>query len=32
MQQQRQDGAPSRQWEGKQKVDSKEEKDIEMEF
>jgi hypothetical protein len=32
MQQQRQDGAPSRQWEGKQKVDSQEEKDTEMEF
>jgi hypothetical protein len=32
MQQQRQDGAPSRQWEGKQKVDSQEEKDAEMEF
>jgi hypothetical protein len=32
MQQQRQDGMPSRQWEGKQKVDSQEEKDVEMEF
>jgi hypothetical protein len=32
MQQRRQDGAPSRQWEGKQKVDSQEEKDAEMEF
>jgi hypothetical protein len=32
MQQQRQDGAPSRQWEGKQKVDPQEEKDAEMEF
>jgi hypothetical protein len=32
MQQQRQDGAPSRQREGKQKVDSQEEKDAEMEF
>jgi hypothetical protein len=32
MQQQRQDGAPSRQWEGNQKVDSQEEKDAEMEF
>jgi hypothetical protein len=32
MQQQRQDGAPSRQREGKQKVDSHEEKDAEMEF
>jgi hypothetical protein len=32
MQQQRQDGAPSLQWEGKQKVDSQEEKDAEMEF
>jgi hypothetical protein len=32
MQQQRQDGAPSQQWEGKQKVDSQEEKDKEMEF
>jgi hypothetical protein len=30
--QQRQDGTPSRQWEGKQKVDSQEEKDAEMEF
>jgi hypothetical protein len=32
MQQQRQDGAPSRQREGKQKVDSQEEKDAEMDF
>jgi hypothetical protein len=32
MQQQRQDGALSRQREGKQKVDSQEEKDTEMEF
>jgi hypothetical protein len=32
MQQQRQDDAPSCQREGKQKVDSQEEKDIEMEF
>jgi hypothetical protein len=32
MQHQRQDGVPSRQWEGKQKVDPQEEKDIEMEF
>jgi hypothetical protein len=32
MQQQRQDGAPSHQREGKQKVDSLEEKDVEMEF
>jgi hypothetical protein len=32
MQQQRQDGAPSRQREGKQKVDPHEEKDAEMEF
>jgi hypothetical protein len=32
MQQQRQDGAPSRQWEGKQKVEAQEEKDAEMEF
>jgi hypothetical protein len=32
MQQQRQDGAPSRQREGKQKVDLQEEKDVEMEF
>jgi hypothetical protein len=32
MQQQRHDGAPSHQWEGKQKVDSQEEKDAEMEF
>jgi hypothetical protein len=32
MQQQRQDGAPSHQREGKQKVDSQEEKDAEMEF
>jgi hypothetical protein len=32
MQQQRQDGGPSRQREGKQKVDSQEEKDAEMEF
>jgi hypothetical protein len=32
MQQQRQDGAPSRQREGKQKVDSQEEKDAAMEF
>jgi hypothetical protein len=32
MQQQRQDGTPSRQREGKQKVDSQEEKDVEMEF
>jgi hypothetical protein len=32
MQQQRQDDAPSRQREGKQKVDSQEEKDAEMEF
>jgi hypothetical protein len=32
MQQQCQDDAPSRQWEGKQKVDSQEEKDAEMEF
>jgi hypothetical protein len=32
VQQQCQDGAPSRQWEGKQKVDSQEEKDAEMEF
>jgi predicted Rossmann fold nucleotide-binding protein DprA/Smf involved in DNA uptake len=32
MQQQRQDGTPSRQREGKQKVDSQEEKDAEMEF
>jgi uncharacterized protein (DUF4415 family) len=31
-QQQRQDGAPSRQREGKQKVNLKEEKDAEMEF
>jgi hypothetical protein len=31
-QRQRQDGAPSRQWEGTQKVDPLEEKDIEMEF
>jgi hypothetical protein len=30
--QQRQDGAPSHQREGKQKVDSLEEKDVEMEF
>jgi hypothetical protein len=30
--QQRQDGAPSRQREGKQKVDSQEQKDTEMEF
>jgi hypothetical protein len=30
--QQRQDGVPSRQWEGKQKVDSQEQKDAEMEF
>jgi hypothetical protein len=32
MQQQRQDGAPSHQREGKQKVDSQEEKDTEMKF
>jgi hypothetical protein len=32
MQQQRQGGVPSRQWEGKQKVHSQEEKDAEMEF
>jgi hypothetical protein len=32
MQQQRQDGAPSSQREGKQKVDPHEEKDVEMEF
>jgi hypothetical protein len=32
MQQQRQDGAPSCQWEGKQKVDSQEERDAELEF
>jgi hypothetical protein len=32
VQQQCQDGAPSHQWEGKQKVDSQEEKDAEMEF
>jgi hypothetical protein len=32
MQQQRQDGAPSHQREGKQKVDPQEEKDAEMEF
>jgi hypothetical protein len=32
MQQQRQDGAPSSQREGKQKVDPYEEKDVEMEF
>jgi hypothetical protein len=32
MQQQRQDGVPSHHWEGKQKVDSQEEKDVEMEF
>jgi hypothetical protein len=32
MQQQCQDGAPSRQREGKQKVDPQEEKDVEMEF
>jgi hypothetical protein len=32
MQQQCQDGTPSQQWEGKQKVDSQEEKDIEMVF
>jgi hypothetical protein len=32
MQQQRHDGAPSHQREGKQKVDSQEEKDAEMEF
>jgi hypothetical protein len=32
MQQQRLDGTPSRQREGKQKVDSQEEKDVEMEF
>jgi hypothetical protein len=32
MQQQRQDGAPSHQREGKQKVDSQEDKDAEMEF
>jgi hypothetical protein len=32
MQQQRQDGVPSRQREGKQKVDSQEEKDAEIEF
>jgi hypothetical protein len=32
MQQQRQDGAPSHQREGKQKVDPQEEKDVEMEF
>jgi hypothetical protein len=32
MQQQCQDGVPSCQWEGKQKVDSQEEKDTEMEF
>jgi hypothetical protein len=32
MQQQHLDGAPSRQWVGKQKVDSQEEKDAEMEF
>jgi hypothetical protein len=32
MQQQHQDGAPFRQWEGKQKVDPQEEKDVEMEF
>jgi hypothetical protein len=30
--QQRQDGAPSHQREGKQKVDSQEQKDVEMEF
>jgi hypothetical protein len=32
MQQQCQDGAPSHQWEGKQKVDYQKEKDAEMEF
>jgi hypothetical protein len=32
MQQQRQDDTPSRQREGKQKVNSKEKKDVEMEF
>jgi hypothetical protein len=32
MQQQRQDSAPSRQWEGKQKVNPREEKDVEIEF
>jgi hypothetical protein len=32
MQQQRQDGVPSRQWEGKQKMDLQEGKDAEMEF
>jgi hypothetical protein len=32
MQQQRQDGAPSRQGDGKQKVDPQEEKDVEIEF
>jgi hypothetical protein len=31
-QQPRQDGTPSRQWEGKQKMNPHEEKDIEMEF
>jgi hypothetical protein len=31
-QQQHQDGTPFRQWEGKQKVDPQEEKDVEMEF
>jgi hypothetical protein len=32
MQQPCQDGAPSRKWEGKQKVNPQEEKDVEMEF
>jgi hypothetical protein len=32
MQQSRQDGVPSHQWEGKQKVNPEEEKDVEMEF
>jgi hypothetical protein len=32
MQHQCQDGAPSHQWKGKQKVDSREEKDVEIEF
>jgi hypothetical protein len=32
MQQSRQDGVPSHQWEDKQKVNPEEEKDVEMEF
>jgi hypothetical protein len=32
IQQQRQDGAPSRQWEGKQRMDPQEEKDVDMEI